>query len=206
MLHVERRTGTGIAGIISILALACSNTPIDAILPLDAGSAGLGNGGAPPVDCSEPVTTVVPGRYNVILDQSGQCLALGDETQIVGTPATGYEVILVSDCTDPGAVFRVQTIFMQPGFELRNVESNLSLDIEKSAREPSTRAVLFGPTGLDNQRFFLSPFSDSRTLFSMAPTHTIGLCLTATSDLKVQIWGCQEGSLQGWRFVPVDCE
>lgn len=190
----------------SLLALGCSNTGIDAILPVDAGSEGLGGGGAPPTDCSEPVTTVAPGLYNVILDQSGYCLALGDETLIAGTLVTGHEAVLVSDCTQPGAQFRIQTTAGDPGFELRNVESDLSLDIEGYETAPSTRAVLFDPTDNANQRFFFSRYRSSLALFSIAPAHTFGQCLTATSLLEVQIWGCQEGQYQGWRFVRAECE
>jgi len=194
-------------GICAILpALGCSNTGIDAILPVDAGSEAIGGGGAPPTDCSDPVTTVVPGLYNVILDQSGECLARGVETRIAGTLVMGYEAVLVSDCTLPSAQFRIQTTAGDPGFELRNVESNLSLDIEGYETAPSTRAVLFDPTGNANQRFFFSRYSSSLTLFSIAPAHTFAQCLTATSLLEVQIWGCQEGPYQGWRFVRAECE
>lgn len=203
---MARRTGTAAVEICSILfALGCSNTGIDAILPLDAGSENGGGGGAPPMACGDPVITIVPGLYTVMLDQTGQCLALGDETLIAGTLVTGHEVSLVSDCTQPGALFRFQTT-MRDGFELRNVESDLSLDIEGYETAPSTRAVLFDPTDNLNQRFFFSRYRSSSSVFSIAPGHAFGQCLTATSALEVQIWGCQEGMFQGWRVLRADCE
>lgn len=205
--HVSRSTLPAVLGIGSILlALGCSNTGIDAIVPVDAGSEEIGGGGAPPTDCSAAVTTVVPGLYKVILDQTGECLARGDVTLIAGTLVTGHEAVLVSDCTQPGALFRIQTRVGDPGFELRNVESDLSLDIEAYETAPSTRAVLFDPTNNDNQRFFFSRQGSSLTRFSIAPAHTFGQCLTVTTFREVQIWNCQEGPYQGWRFVRDECE
>jgi hypothetical protein len=201
---VEHRMRAALPGIVSILTLACSNTPIDAILPLDAGLEG--SGGAPPADCSEPVSAVVPGLYNVILDDTGECLALGDETLIAGTPATGYEATLSADCTQSGALFRIQTTGFQLGFELRNVESNLSLDIEAYETSPGTRAVLYDPTNNSNQRFYISRFPGSLTLFSIAPVYVRGLCLTATSVGEMEIWACEAGSSQAFRLVRSDCE
>jgi hypothetical protein len=192
-----------LSAIVSILILACSNTPIDAILPLDAGLEG--SGGAPPTDCTEPVSTVVPGLYNVILDETGECLALGDETLIAGTLATGYEVTLAADRTQAGALFRIQT-GLQLGFELRNVESNLSLDIEAYESSPGTRAVLYDPTNNPNQRFFISRLPGSLTLFSIAPVYVRGLCLTATSFGEMEIWACGAGASQAFSLVRSDCE
>jgi hypothetical protein len=192
-----------LSGVVSILILACSNTPIDAILPLDAGLEG--SGGAPPTDCSEPVSAVVPGLYNVILDETDESLALGALTLIAGTPATGYEVTLSADHTQAGAQFRIQT-GLQVGFELRNVESNLSLDIEAYETSPGTRAVLYDPTNNPNQRFFISRLPGSLTLFSIAPVHVRGMCLTATSFGEMEIWACEGGSSQAFRLVRSDCE
>lgn len=206
MFDVERRAVAAVVGIVGILLeLGCSSSPLDAILPVDAGAEPIGSGGAPPTVCGEPVTTVTPGLYNVVLDASGQCLALGDETQIAGTLVWGNEVILVADCAQPGTEFRIRTTG-GAGFELRNVESELALDIEGYETAPSTRAILFDPTDNLNQRFYFSRYRSALGVFSIAPAHAFGQCLTATSALEVQIWACQEGPFQGWRLVPTDCE
>jgi hypothetical protein len=95
---------------------------------------------------------------------------------------------------------------MEQGFELRNVESDLSLDIEGYRTEGGTRAVLYDPTGYKNQRFYFTRSAASLTAFAIAAVHTANRCLTATTDGQIQIWECQRGTNQLWRVALADCE
>jgi hypothetical protein len=230
LFGVQRSYGTALLLFVQPAMVACSNTPIDAILALDAaaeggaggsgdtgGGGGAGNtggtgalggsgatGGVPVADCTEPVSAVVAGSYRLVLDETGQCLASGDETLIAGTLATGLEAVLTTDCTSPNSVWRITSGFSS-GFQVRNVESDLVLDIERSSTEPSTRAVLFDATGNANQRFFFGRFRGELTLFWMAPAHVQMQCLTATTFSEVQMWPCADEPVQGWRVFRADC-
>ncbi len=221
MFGVQRGYGTALLMFVQPAMVACSNTPIDAILALDAaseggggGSAGAediggapgnsGSGGAPVTDCTQPVSAVTPGSYRLVLDETGQCLASGGETLIAGTLAMGLEAVLTPDCASPNSIWRVTSGFSS-GFQVRNAESDLVLDIERSSTEASTRAVLFDATGNPNQRFFFGRFRGELTLFWMAPAHVVGQCLTATTFSEVQMWPCADEPFQGWRVLRADC-
>jgi hypothetical protein len=221
---VQRGYGTVLLLFVQPWMVACSNTPIDAILALDAaaegGAGGTGDtggaggtggsgatgatGGVPVTDCSQPVSAIVAGSYRLVLDETGQCLASGDETLIAGTPAKGLEAVLTPDCTSPNSVWRITSGFGS-GFQVRNVESDLVLDIEGYSTESSARAVLYDATDNLNQRFFFVRFGGELTLFWMAPAHVQMRCLTATTFSEVQMWPCANEPLQGWRVFRADC-
>lgn len=146
------------------------------------------------VKCDEPSA----GRF--ILRAATGCLTLGAPTMVFTEPAFSTE--LSTDCDTSRAQWDL-TPSVAGSFTLRNVESELSLDVRAFSDLPGTPVILFGPNTLDNQRFFVRPRAAGA--YELAPRHAPGLCAEARGG-AVEIWPC-DSSLddQSFRFSRSTC-
>jgi hypothetical protein len=185
------KTSPGIV-MVAVWLLSCGTTPIAAVVEDERAPSGTAGSGA--VACDEPLA----GRF--VLSGEAGCLRRGDATTVFGDPAFATE--LSADCTSARAQWDL-TPALAGSFTLRNVDTQLSLDVRTAADEPGTPVILYEPNTLDNQRFWLRE-RDGET-FELAPRHAPLLCAEGRVD-GVEIWPCDpdEGS-QSFRFARVGC-
>jgi hypothetical protein len=187
---------TSLLGVIgAVWALGCGTTPIDAVVEdrlVPSGSAGSGS--IATVACDEPLA----GRF-MLTGETG-CLRRGDPTTVFGDPA--YATELSADCTSALAQWDL-TPALAGTFTLRNVETQLSLDVRTAADVPGTPIILYEPNTLDNQRFWLRERSSGA--YELAPRHAPTLCAEARVT-GVEIWPCEvDDGGQVFRFARVSC-
>ncbi|HYJ08384.1 MAG TPA: RICIN domain-containing protein [Polyangiaceae bacterium] len=178
----------------ALCLVACGTSPIAAVVEDErpaSGSAGSVNG---TVACDEPLA----GRF--ILSGETGCLRRGEATTVFGNPAFTTE--LSADCSTARAQWDL-TPALAGSFTLRNVDTQLSLDVRTAADAPGTPIVLYEPTTFDNQRFWLRERTSNR--FELAPLHAPSLCAEARSG-AVEIWPCDEAEPgQVFRFARLSC-
>lgn len=174
--------------------LGCGTTPIAAVVEDERAPSGTAGNGSATVACDRPLA----GRF--ILSVETACLRRGDATTVFGDPAFTTE--LSADCASARAQWDL-TPALAGSFTLRNVDTQLSLDVRTAADDPGTPLILYEPNTLDNQRFWLRERDDQT--FEIAPRHAPLLCAEARSD-GVEIWSCDATeSRQGFRFARVNC-
>jgi hypothetical protein len=186
---------TSPTNVIGALCLAaCGTSPIDAVVEderLTSGSAGSAGG---IVACDEPLA----GRF-VLTGETG-CLRRGEATTVFGNPAFTTE--LSADCTTARAQWDL-TPAVAGSFTLRNVDTQLSLDVRTAADTPGTPLIVYEPATRDNQRFWLR--ERAAKSFELAPLHAPSLCAEARSA-AVEMWPCDAAEAgQVFRFAGVSC-
>jgi hypothetical protein len=187
---------TSSRSVICVLyALGCGTTPIDAVVQDDPAAATMsGTGNVTPMDCSTPSA----GRF-VLRGRTG-CLALGAATTVFTQAAFLSE--LSNDCTTPVAQWDL-TPAAAGTFTLRNVASELSLDVRAAADVPGTPIILYDPTTHDNQRFFVR--ARASHVYELAPLHASAFCAEARGT-GVEIWPCDaQNAGQSFEFFRPTC-
>jgi hypothetical protein len=187
---------TSPTSVIGALCLvACGTSPIAAVVenePLMSGAAGSASGGDGA--CDEPLA----GRF-VLTGETG-CLRRGEATSVFGNPAFTTELSV--DCTSARAQWDL-TPARSGSFTLRNVDTELSLDVRTAADAPGTPVILYGPTTFDNQRFWLRERTNKT--FELSPRHAPSLCAEARGA-AVEVWPCDPAVLgQSFRFARLSC-
>lgn len=187
------KTSPGIV-IGALWLLGCGTTPIAAVVEDERTPTGTAGSGSTMVACDRPIA----GRF--VLSVETACLRGGEATTVFGDPAFATE--LSADCSSARAQWDL-TPALAGSFTLRNVDTQLSLDVRTAADDPGTPIILYEPNTLDNQRFWLRE-RDSET-FEMAPRHAPLLCAEARAT-GVEIWSCDATeSRQNFRFKRVSC-
>lgn len=188
--------------------LGCTGTPLEVIAAepgaADAAVDAAGDAAldaAPGTECADGLATVQAGRYQVRHAATQRCLTAGPPIVVAG--ATANSVTLTACSDQPGSSWDI--IALSDGaFHARNVALRWNLDIEQGFTEDGTRAVLFTPHQLDNQRFRLR-FRRPR-IFEIEPVHAPTRCLTG-GELESSIWPCDaDDARQDWLLVPPSCE
>ena len=209
-------------------APACTVTPIDAVTELDGTGSTSGSGSSasntgsdagggtatPTPDAVCPAGNVPdPGEYAIVSGATGACLSAGGVTDIQGAfsaNATGYEVVLDTNCN---AAEEQRWEVGYPEFDsldrvwhvqVLNLALELNLDIEAAGVYDGTRAVLYNPHGMENQRFqFIASGTDQ---YMISPRHVDNACLQAMADGSVEMYGCNRlQPAQQWQLASVDC-
>lgn len=178
-----------------MFALGCGTTPIDAVVQDDTGYPGMsGAGGVMTANCSEP------GAGRFILQAVNGCLRHGEPTTVFTEPAFTTE--LTEDCSSTRAQWDL-TPAGAGTFTIRNVDSELSLDVRAASEFPGTPLILYDPNTLDNQRFFArARFLD---VYELSPRHASHLCWEARGT-TVEIWPCSgQEPAQNFRFLRRTC-
>lgn len=119
---------------------------------------------------------------------------------VFGTDA--YETQLSADCESPSAQWEL-TPAVVGTFTLRNVETNLMLDVRAGSDLPGTKVILYDQNSLDNQRFWLRP--RTADTYELSPRHAPAFCVEArTSGIEIQ--SCEaETSGQDFTLVRSGC-
>lgn len=173
--------------------LGCGTTPIAAVVEDERAPSGTAGNGSATVACDRPLA----GRF--ILSVETACLRRGDATTVFGDPAFTTE--LSADCASARAQWDL-TPALAGSFTLRNVDTQLSLDVRTAADDPGTPLILYEPNTLDNQRFWLRPRADG---YELAPRHAPQLCAEARVS-GVEIWSCDaEQNRQVFRLARLSC-
>lgn len=158
---------TSALGVLCAVAtLGCGTTPIEAVVEDDTSSiaeAGASNAGGEA--CDEPLA----GRFT--LSAEAGCLRRGAATTVFGNPAFLTE--LSADCESALAQWDL-TPAVAGTFTLRNVETQLSLDVRAAAEIPGTPIIVYDPNTLDNQRFWFRARSAGG--YELSPRHAPLLC------------------------------
>jgi hypothetical protein len=186
----------------------CTQSPIDLIHAVEGDDAGAEAGPAPwmgngsercAATLGEP-SPIVPTVVQIRQQSSGRCLAQGAATTIGDNPA--FEITL-ADCAAQAAQ-RFALMDAGPGiFEMRNVATNLNVDIQFAETADGTPAVLYAPHQLYNQRFRFISLSVGNAI---APRHVMGKCLSERGT-RVEIWPCTPGdATQRWEILVPLCE
>jgi hypothetical protein len=109
---------------------------------------------------------------------------------------------LSSDCSTPSAQWDL-TPAVAGTFTVRNVESELSLDVRTASDVPGTPFILYDPTTLDNQRFFARP--RVANVYELAPRHASNLCAEVRGT-GLEIWSCDPAEAdQSFEFFRSTC-
>lgn len=175
------------------------------------GVGGLGAEGPPGTGICEASFVPAPGEYHIMSASTGMCMAAGEVTPIQGAAtATGYEVLL-EPCSaidgqlwdlSPRPVDELTGVIWR--VEVRNVELDLNLDMEGADPYDGTRALLYNPHSMENQRFEFLPNGDDRYMIS--PMHVDNACLQAMSEGIPEMWGCDlTDADQQWQLASEDC-
>lgn len=215
------RAGQAGAGLASVVA--CTTSPVDAIVQADStggdpgASGGLGRGGfgtGGPGSSAGGAPAGGPsceagaggdlgeGTYQLISHPTEQCLSVGAAISVVGNPA--FEVNLTEDCTpDTTRTWQLVGPDLTGRFQVRSAQVDFNLDIELASAVDGTRAILYEPHTLNNQRFFFRPIDDQ--LYSIAPGHEPTSCLTAAGT-EAQIFPCAgDDENQVWEVPELGC-
>jgi hypothetical protein len=185
---------TSLGGVIALCwSLGCGTTPLDAVVS-ETGAEGAA---AADPSCSEPGA----GRFNLRAVQTSLCLSMGAPTLVFGDPAFMTEML--KDCASLLAQWDLTPSFGDT-YTLRNVESQLSLDVRTGADTPGTPLILFAPNTLDNQRFELRP--RAKNDYELSPRNAPTLCAQPAAG-GVQIWPCQASNLgQSFQLDLLSCQ
>jgi hypothetical protein len=145
-------------------------------------------------------------------------MAAGNVTPIDGafTPsASGYEVLLEACAPVDGQRWRLSVVpvdeptISDPNrvvwhVEARNVARNLNLDMEAADPYDGTRALLYTPHDMENQRFEFTPNGDD--LYMISPLHVDNACLQAMSTSIPAMYGCDPmNAAQQWQLASEAC-
>ena len=174
----------------SLFALSCGTSTIDAVVSDDVTAQG-GSSFDPPADA----TCHTPRAGLFVLRGESGCLSRGATTSVFGTPA--FAVELATDCASSAAQWEL-TPGVAGTFSVRNVETNLMLDVRAGSDVPGTAVILYDPNMLDNQRFWLRPRAGGA--YELSPRHAPTDCVEARNDASVEIWSCEETRSEHRRF------
>lgn len=196
--HTEQKPAlvkTSPTSVIGALCLvACGTSPIAAVVEDERLTSGSAGNASESSGCDEPLA----GRF-VLSGETG-CLRRGEPTTVFGNPAFTTELSV--DCTTARAQWDL-TPALGGSFTLRNVDTELSLDVRTAAEAPGTPVILYEPTTLDNQRFWLRERT-SKT-FELSPRHAPLLCTEARGQ-DVEVWPCDAAEPgQSFRFARLNC-
>lgn len=184
-----------------LVCAACGKTPVDAIVSELDGSAPMSGD-----SCTDGVSSVTAGQYRLRAVSSGQCLAVGGSTTVLGTPA--WLTAMAEDCLVAGEVWQLTPVLSGQNagsFEVRSTQFGDNLDIEMAQTADGTRVLLYEPLTLANQRFFFEP--RRARVFEVAPAHVAlrASCLSSAPPFP-SIARCSEASSeQEWQLLPADC-
>jgi hypothetical protein len=127
-------------------------------------------------------------------------LQRGEAITVFGDPA--YSVELSADCSSTLAQWEL-TPAEGGSLAVRNLESQLSLDVRAASDLPGTAVILYEPTTLDNQRFYAQERSVRG--YALAPRHAPSLCVEVRGG-GVEIWPCDsENTDQEFHFPVLGC-
>lgn len=190
------------------------------------GSSGTGTaGGLEPLGvgiCDAGPVPAPGSRYLIIARSTGACMTAGGVTKIEGAlsmDAMGNEVYLDANCS--GVVEQMWELYPQPQgglgsdtwyVEVRNQALDLNLDMEAAGVFDGTRALLYEPHTMENQRFYF----DARgpDYYAIRPAHVANHCLQQMDDGQVKMYGCEGDfglvdlavqAAQEWRLASEDC-
>lgn len=179
----------------------CGKSPVDAILFAQDGSVPDSGTGDP---CTDGVTAVMAGDYRLRAAATGQCLAVGGSTSVLGNPA--FDTAMVDDCVAAGEVWQlIASASFLGAFEVRSQQLSYNLDIEMAQTADGTPAILFSPTMLANQRFYFAVRRGG--VFAMAPAHIRSpfSCVSSAPPFPA-IFKCDMASAdQEWQLIPASC-
>jgi hypothetical protein len=190
---------------------ACGKSPVDAIVFAQDGSApdtgsgtGTGTGTGTGDPCTDGVATAAAGEFRLRALPTGQCLAVGGSTTVLGNPA--FDTAMADDCLVAGEVWQlIPSASLQGAFEVRSLQQAYNLDIEMAQTADGTPAILFSPTSLANQRFY---FAARRTgVFALVPAHIRSpfSCVSSAPPFPA-IFKCDVTLAdQEWQLIPASC-
>jgi hypothetical protein len=129
-----------------------------------------------------------------------RCVRRGEAITVFGDPA--YALELSADCGSSLAQWQL-TPAEGGSLTIRNLESQLSLDVRAASDLPGTPVILYEPTTLDNQRFVAQERSVRG--YSLAPRHAPSLCVEARGG-GLEIWPCDpQNANQEFHFPGLAC-
>ncbi len=127
-------------------------------------------------------------------------MAPGSQTGIFGDTALGTDS--AGDCGSAEAQWDL-TPSVGGTYTIRNVESELTLDVLGAGDLPGTALILYDPLPLDHQRFFARLRSPDA--YELSPRHAPDLCVEARST-RAEIWTCDvEVAAQTFHFLQLSC-
>jgi Ricin-type beta-trefoil lectin domain-like len=182
--------------------VACSTTPLDAVIAQDSGVSSMGDAGdAGDMIDAGPCFSPATGRFVLRSVPTGLCLGIGDPTTVFGNP--GFQTNLVADCTLPGQVWALSSAGTAGMFTLKNVISGDNLDVKMAAVQNGTAVIAYPATGLDNQKFEARALGSAS--YELRPQHVSTSCVVAVG-LSAQISTCAETDAnQAWQLERADC-
>lgn len=127
-------------------------------------------------------------------------MARGEPTGIFGDAALATDP--AGDCDGAEAQWDL-TPSVGATYTIRNVESELTLDVLAAGDLPGTAVILYEAFPLDHQRFFARLRSPEA--YELSPRHAPDLCVEARSA-RAEIWTCDgEVAAQTFHFLQLSC-
>jgi hypothetical protein len=126
-----------------------------------------------------------PGMFRIRGVGVSDCLVAGEPTTVRGVPA---RQVAMERCVTEGAAPWTLIPDGQGAFELRHTRTALNLDIETASVVDGTRAILFNPHQLGNQRFVFQ--RRSSRVYEIRPVHAADRCLSRAGGIAA-IWPCE---------------